>query len=240
VRTVSPTKVNEARFGYNSLFNNITQQLAGKENVNKELGMPVSPSDPNSFGVPNISLAQNLASFGNPTSSPFQINDKYYQFADNFSWVIGKHSLRFGGEYRYNMFPQIGNEFPRGQFLFNSQYTNMVTPSGGGTGGYTGAEFMMAHIYDALVAVSLAQADFRSSEWATYIDDTWRIRPNLPLSLGFRWEVAQPLLDAAGLQPNIQLQQPLPNQADVSDPALQPVFVRTGTSGGFYDGINFR
>ena len=42
--------------------------------------LPVSPSDPNSFGVPNISLAQNLASFGNPTSSPFQINDKYFPF----------------------------------------------------------------------------------------------------------------------------------------------------------------
>ena len=116
--------MNEARFGYNSLFNNITQQLAGKENVNAELDMPVQPTDPNSFGIPNISLAQNLASFGNPTSSPFQINDKYYQFVDNFSWVIGKHSLRFGGEYRYNEFPQLGNEFPRGQFYFDSQYTN--------------------------------------------------------------------------------------------------------------------
>ncbi len=42
VRTLSPTKVNEARFGYNNLFNNITQQLAGKENVDAELGMPVA------------------------------------------------------------------------------------------------------------------------------------------------------------------------------------------------------
>ena len=83
------------------------------------------------------------------------------------------------------------------------------------------------------------KADFRSSEWASYIDDTWRVSPKLTLSLGFRWEVSQPLLDAAGLEPNIQLQQPLPNQANVSDPALQPVFVRTGT-GNFYDGINFR
>jgi hypothetical protein len=240
VRTLSPTKVNEARFGYNSLFNNITQQLAGKENVNQELGMPVSPSDPNSYGIPNISLAQNLTSFGNPTSSPFQINDKYYQAVDNFSWVIGKHSLRFGGEYRYNEFPQIGNEFPRGQFLFDSQYTNKVTPSGGGSGGYTGADMLLGATYDAIVAVSLAQADFRSSEWAAYIDDTWRIHPHLTVSLGFRWEVSQPLLDAAGLEPNVQLQQPLPNQADVSNPALQPVFVRTGNSGSFYDGINFR
>ena len=76
-------------------------------------------------------IAQNLTGFGNPTSSPFQINDKYFEWVDNFSWVIGKHSLRFGGEYRYNEFPQLGNEFPRGQFYFDSQFTNTVTPSGG-------------------------------------------------------------------------------------------------------------
>ncbi len=240
VRTLSPTKVNDARFGYNSLFNNITQQLAGKENVNQELGLPVVPTDPNSFGIPNISLSQNLSGFGNPTSSPFQINDKYFEAVDNFSWVIGKHSLRFGGEYRYNEFPQIGNEFPRGQFIFDSQYTNKVTAAGGGSGGYTGADFLLGDTYDAIIAVSLAQSDFRSSEWASYIDDTWRIHPHLTLSLGFRWEVSQPMLDKTGLEPNVQLQQPLPNQADVSDPNLQPVFVRTGTSGNFYDGINFR
>jgi hypothetical protein len=240
VRTISPSKVNEARFGYNSLFNNITQQLAGKEDVNAELGSPVKVTDPNSWGIPNISLAQNLASFGNPTSSPFQINDKYLEFIDNFSWVTGKHSLRFGGQYRYNQFPQLGNEFPRGQFLFNSQFTNTVTPSGGGSGGYTGADFLLGNTYDAIVAVSLAQADFRNSEWATYIDDTWRIHPHLTLSLGLRWEVAQPLYDAAGFEPNVQLQQPLPNQANVPDLSKHPVFVRTGSGGNFYDGINFR
>ena len=241
IRTLSPTKVNEARFGYNSLFNNITQQLAGKENVNQELGMPVVPTDPNSFGIPNINfLNGNLATFGNPTSSPFQINDKYFEFVDNFSWVIGKHSLRFGGEYRYNQFPQLGNEFPRGQFYFDGRYTNMVTASGGGTGGFSGADMLLGDPYEAIVAVSLARADFRSSEWAAYIDDTWRLHPHLTLSLGLRWEVSQPLLDAAGLQPNVQLQQPLPNQANVPDLSKHPVFVRTGTSGSFYDGINFR
>jgi hypothetical protein len=239
VRTFSPTKVNEARFGYNSMFNNITQQLAGKENVNQELGMPVQPTDPNSYGIPNISLAQNLASFGNPTSSPFQISDKYFQGVDNFSWIIGKHSLRFGGEYRYNEFPQVGNEFPRGQFYFDSQYTNQVTPTGGGTGGYTGADLLLGDTYDAIIAVSLAKADFRNSEWAAYLDDTWRVTKKLTLTLGLRWEVAQPLLDKEGLEPNVQLQQSLPNVANVPNLALHPVFVRTG-AGNFYDGINFR
>jgi len=243
VWTVSPTKVNDARFGYNSLFNNITQQLAGVENVDQELGIPVTITDKNSWGIPNISMnAQNLTGFGNPTSSPFQINDKYLEWTDNFSWVTGKHSLRFGGEYRYDEFPQLGNEFPRGQFYFDSQFTNTVTPTSATAatqgGGYTGADFMLGDSYDGIIAVALASADFRASEFAAYLDDTWRVRRNLTITYGLRWELAQPLLDKSGHEVNVELQQPLPNQADVPNMALHPVYTRTG-SGGFYDGINF-
>jgi len=244
VRTISPTKVNEARFGYNSLFNNITQQLAGIRNVNDELKTPFKVTDENSWGIPNIGLAQNLSSFGNPTSSPFQIDNKYFQFQDNFSWTIGKHSLRMGGEYRYNKFPQVGNEFPRGQFYFDGRYTNTITATSATaatqTGGYTGADFMLGHTYNAIAAVSLVQADFRSSEWAAYIDDSWKISPHVTLSLGLRWEVAQPLLDALGRVPNVKVTftNP-PNVANIQDPNVHPVFVRTG-QGDFYQDINFR
>ncbi len=244
VRTLSPTKVNEARFGYNSLFNNITQQLAAKEDVNALIGTPVKVTDPNSWGIPNIGFqTQNLTGFGNPTSSPFQINNKYFQFVDNFSWIIGKHSLRMGGEYRYNKFPQIGNEFPRGQFLFSSQFTNTITATGPTTatqsGGYVGADFMMGYMNNAIAAVSLVQADFRSSEWAVYVDDSWKVKPHLTISLGLRWEVAQPMFDALGRVPNVQINMPLPNIANVQDQSLHPVYVRAG-SGDFYEGIAFR
>ena len=243
VRTLSPTKVNEARFGYNGLFNNITQQLAGVEDVSGQIGVPVKVTDKNSWGVPNISLAQNLTSFGNPTSSPFQINNKYYQFVDSFSWVLGKHSLRMGGEYRINQFPQLGNEFPRGQFLFNGQFTNTITPTGATTatqsGGYTGADFLLGTPNNSIIAVALASADFRNHEWAAYFDDTWRLSPRLTVTMGLRWEVMQPLFDKAGNQVNVQLNQSLPNVANVSDLSKHPVYVRAG-SGTFYDGVQFR
>ncbi len=237
VRTLSPTKVNEARFGYNSLFNNITQQLAGTENVDSELGIPVQVTDKNSWGIPNIQLSNNLTSFGNPTSSPFQINDRIYQGVDNFSWVIGKHALRVGGEYRYNEYPQLGNEFPRGQFFFTGQFTNTVTATAQ-TGGYSGADFLMGDMNNSIIAVALASANFTNNEWAAYVDDTWRVRPHLTLSLGLRWEVAQPLMDASGHEVSVQLNSPLSPTANVQNLSLHPVYVRAG-SGNFYDGLDF-
>ena len=85
------------------------------------------------MGHSQYQLSNNLTSFGNNTSSPFTIDDKVYQFVDNFSWVIGKHSLRLGGEYRYNQFPQVGNEFPRGQFFFNGSSPAIRTRSAAAT-----------------------------------------------------------------------------------------------------------
>ena len=237
VRVFSPTKVNEARFGYSSLFNNITQQLANVENVDAEIGVPVTVTDKNSWGIPNIQLANNLTSFGNPTSSPFQINDKVYQGVDNFSWTIGKHSLRMGGEYRYDQFPQLGNEFPRGQFFFNGQFTNTITPTSQ-TGGYSGADFLMGNIQNSIIAVALASAKFTNSEWAAYIDDTWKVLPHLTITAGLRWEVAQPMKDGSGNEVSVKLNTTLPNVANVTDPNLQPVYVRAG-NGNFYQGLAF-
>jgi hypothetical protein len=180
-----------------------------------------------------------LTSFGNATASPFTIDDKYYQIVDNFSWIHGKHSFRFGGEYRYNEFPQVGNEFPRGQFFFPGNYTQTNSVTNAQSGGYSGADFLLGYTTRVDIAVALASADFRSSEWAAYLDDTWKVTPHLTISAGLRWEMAQPLLDKSGREVNIQLNQALPFTANVQDPTKRPVLVRAGT-GNFYDGIDFR
>lgn len=236
-RVFSSSKINEFRFGYNSMFNNITQELAGITNVNEKIGTPVKVDDPNSWGVPNISLSgSTLSSFGNDANGPFTIDDKIYQAVDNFSWIAGKHSFRFGGEYRYNQFLQIGNEFARGRFTANGSFTgNGNTLSGG----YNGADFLLGALSTIESAVALAKGDFRNYEMSLYVDDTYKLTPRLTINWGLRYELAPPFLDKFGLEPNYDIRQALPSIANDPNTNAHPVLVRTGR-GDFYEGLAFR
>lgn len=236
-RVFSSSKVNEFRFGYSYLYNNISQELSGVQNVNEAIGTPIKITDPNSWGIPNISMSgSTLNTFGNDANGPFSIDNKIYQLVDNFSWVKGKHSFRFGGDWRYNQFLQVGNEFARGRFTFNGAFTSNANTQ---QGGYNGADLLLGTPNVIESAVALAQGDFRNSEWGLYFDDTYKIHPRLTLNIGLRWEVAQPLLDKFALQPNFQLRQNLPATPNEPDASKHPVLVRTG-NGDFYEGLDFR
>src|SRR6185503_14975822 len=95
------------------------------------------------------------------------------------------------------------------------------------------------YMNNSIIAVALVSSDFRNSEWATYIDDTWKVSPRLTITAGLRWEVAQPMLDASGRGVNIQTNESLPSVATVADMSKHPVYVRTG-KGDFYEGVDFR
>lgn len=236
-RVFSASKVNEFRFGYSSIYNNISQELAGTLNVNEKLNTPIKVTDPNSWGIPDVNLTgSTLNRFGNDANGPFTIDNKVYQAVNNFSWITGKHSFRFGGEYRYNQFLQVGNEFARGRFTFSGSFTGNANTL---AGGYNGADFLLGSPTQIEAAVALAKGDFRNSELAFYVDDTYKMTRRLTVTWGLRYEFAQPLLDKFGLEPNFQRRQALPSTPNIADASLHPVFVRTGT-GDFYEGLDFR
>jgi hypothetical protein len=78
-RVISNNKVNEARFGYSSIYYVIAQQLAGVEDVDKEIGVPIPLPTPNLWGVPAVGLTNNLTGFGNSTNGPYTIDNKYFE-----------------------------------------------------------------------------------------------------------------------------------------------------------------
>ena len=235
-RVFSPTKVNEARFGINKFYNNIGPLLAGVTCVVCQLGLPgLDATNSATWGIPQIRNMPGFSGWGDDTNGPYVLQDAIFQGLDNFSWVIGKHSLRMGGEIRRDRYNQLGNEFARGAFSFSGiQTANPNTL----TGGYPMAAYMLGVNSEVDGTVALAFEQMRGTSGAAYIDDTWRVSPTLTLDLGLRYELTPPFYDKSQHETNMQ-QPVFAGSANITDPALQPTEVRAGTNGNYYQGLSF-
>ncbi len=147
----------------------------------------------------------------------------------------GKHSLRFGGEYRWDVYNNSGNQFSRAAFNFNGLYT--ANPQGL-VSGNSAADILLGTMSRTDLAIGIAAWDFKANSLASYIDDTYKVTSKLTVTLGMRWEVVQPWKDSLQNSVNYQFRTSLPAAVNV-DPSLHPAFVRTG-KGDFYQGLDFR
>ena len=234
-RIFSPTTVNEFRFGINSFYNAVAPNLACKQNVVAQLGLPgLSSTNCETWGIPNMRNLGEISGWGDDTNGPYILNDAIGQVIDNFSWIKGKHSFRFGGEVRRDRYNQLGNEFPRGAFNWGSSSTS--NPNGN-TGGYGFAGFLLGAPTEVDGAYGIAFEQLRATSQAYYFDDTWRAASNLTISMGLRYELTPPYNDRSGHEANIQLPF-FAGFSGVTNPALQPTDVRSGT-GNYYDGLPF-
>ncbi len=238
-RTISPTLVNEARFGYTRLSNSLGTYSAYNVDTVSAVGIPgLQSGAPVSWGVPFASFAgDGFQAIGDAQDGPYAINDNTLQLVDNVSWTHGKHHVRFGFEYSRQNFNQVGNQFSRGQFAFQPNATQSSTL----TGGDAFAEFLLGDLYQSIVAVALAQAKFQRNAETAFVDDTWKVTPKVTLSLGLRYELTPPWTNTL----NNQFTAFVPHiQATSTPPASEtPYMVRQGNCTDPYAGpppINIR
>ncbi|HXK03581.1 MAG TPA: TonB-dependent receptor [Verrucomicrobiae bacterium] len=231
-RTISPSLVNEARFGYSRLSNSLGTYSAYNVDSVTAIGIPnLQPGAPVSWGVPFASFAgDGFVAIGDTQDGPYFIDDNTTQVVDNVSWTRGKHSLRFGFEYNRQNFNQMGNQFSRGQFAFQPN----ATQSSSKTGGDAFAEFLLGDIYQSIVAVALANAKFQRNAEAAFVDDTWKVTPKLTLTVGLRYELTPPWTNTLNNQFTVFMPQILAvSNAPVS---TTPYMVRQGQCSDPYAG----
>jgi hypothetical protein len=145
------------------------------------------------------------------TNLPQGRNTPVRQISDNFTWVKGRHTLRFGGEYRMI----LANSFfynvviPLVQLGTNSSNSNGITAALF-TGGISSGDLTRANtIYNAITGMlgSVQQGFNHTSPTsgfvprvprtitpiqhniAVYFQDNYKFRPNLTLTYGVRWEL---------------------------------------------------
>lgn len=140
----------------------------------------ISPIQPSLEGVPYITF--NNFSVGVPQVTTRQYNNSF-QWLDNFSRVIGTHSLKFGGQFHYDQINERNLAAENGQYGFSGSET-----------GIDFADFLIG-APDSLTQASPQLLDSRSKYYALFAQDSWRVTSNLVFNYGLRWEASMPWYD---------------------------------------------
>lgn len=147
------------------------------------------------FGGPSVSIAS-VSAYGLPNALPRPAfpNENRYQIADTLSWTIGRHSIKAGYDINY-IHEVLINLFQGGgiyQYTGSAQtaFSNWVTDV---TGTNLGDGLTGRH-YNSFVQVTdpitgSGKDDFYDNDYAGFVQDNWKVRSNLTLNLGVRYEI---------------------------------------------------
>ncbi|MCX6592599.1 MAG: TonB-dependent receptor [Acidobacteria bacterium] len=185
VHVFSPTLINEFRAGVNRLV-----QPRLQEDVKADF--PALPgaffdSIPDNTGLPSTSVT-GFSRLGGATNLPSNRADTTYQIVNNLSWITGKHSVKFGIEWR--QFQSSNNQSSGGRGSLN--FTGATTAL---TSGYPLADMLLG--LPTSTSRNPYQPFFynRQGSWNWFVQDDYKITPHLTLNVGLRWEYISPLTE---------------------------------------------
>jgi len=156
-------------------------------------------------GVPFVQLNGGF-SIGNNFGGQLPQIGNTFQVSDNFSKIVGNHSFKFGGDVRYQKFDQLLYFDVNGQIVFNSD-SNICGPANPNLAPncspVSGDDLGFSSPYpDYLLglATDMAQGSaqhelIRSKSVYLFAQDSWKVRPNVTLNYGVRWELNTPQAD---------------------------------------------
>jgi hypothetical protein len=176
--------VNEFHASYMRANNDLGQPEGGKgislasQGFVTGPGTPgIVPLNPAGEGVENIVF--NAFSIGTNANELKQVNNTF-QILDNVSKVFHDHTLRFGGEFHYD---QVNSD-PLAQFNGNFLFTGSET-------GSDFADFLLG-VPSQYNQSQLNPFYGRNKYLGIFAQDSWRLRPNLVLTYGLRWDRIEP------------------------------------------------
>jgi len=204
VHPFSSAWLSETRLGFNRVANAVNQQGA-TSNLNKAVGLPEVSANPRDYGLSEITVTGDSV-LGNDLTSPQHGVTNDYQFLEQGAYARGRSVLKFGGDFRILQQNAFRDVESRG-FL---QFLGAVT------------ENPLADLLLGLPTVSGAATldnpqHLRTHSYDFFVQENFRVRPNLALHFGVRYEYNSPGVDAQ-------------NRANLFDLATHSL-VQVGTNG---------
>jgi hypothetical protein len=177
----SANAINVARFTYNRILAN---PAATSGLLNADYGINLPHNIPAATGLANIAIA-GFAPLGD-VQQPFveRVND-VFQFSDDFTWVRGRHSMKFGVDIRKEHMVIAFVNRPNGDFTFTGVHT-----------GHAAADFLLGLPAQFRRTTANSIQDGTGWLYAAYAQDEFRVTSRVTLSYGLRYELPKPFVDA--------------------------------------------
>jgi hypothetical protein len=194
-KTVGSTAVNEARISFfRTALNkdNPAGSFASLSSLGFVTGagtLGIVPLAGYKEYVPQTMFSQLGLNIGVPTLNTFQ-PDTTYAASDVFSKARERHTWKFGGEFRYLQVNERNFANPNGGFTFDGTVT-----------GSDVADFLLGATSTTNAPYTQAAEQFldsRTRYGGAFAQDSWKVKSNLTLNLGLRWEVSMPWYDTQG------------------------------------------
>jgi hypothetical protein len=187
---IRPNLINDLRFGYTRAnFTFSYPEAAQGDTIVKSAGILGLPGPPKNGlgGVPVVYIGDLLGGQTNPYGHPRVNKNTTTEIGDNLSWILGRHTMKFGFEFRKlsyqdNITFNLGDEY--GDYFYN----------GSDAQGF--ATFLQGRVDDAVQAQNGPDGQPYGYHVGGFGQDEWRIRPNFTLTFGLRYEVNTPFNDA--------------------------------------------
>lgn len=198
----SGSKINTLSAAVSRLSMDHTSQNDNVNNYVGELGISgVGYGGPGAWGAPWFAV-QGYTGIGDTyAATPMHAWDTILEFRDMLSWQVGRHGIKFGGDFHRYWWPMWGFFQNRGYY----QYTNGYTTDLGFNDG-TGSA--LASLLLSLPTVKQRQAgvpQMNLNNWGLdgFIEDSWQIDSRTTLNLGLRYEYTDPLYDVGYTNTNL-------------------------------------
>lgn len=203
---ISPTWLNEFRFGWSSVKFLMTpiDYLANPANA---VGLPGINLNDATSAMTQLAF-QNIRNLGANGNQPLITNQNDFQIFDNVTWIKGKHTVKMGGSITLRSREILNADTIVGNFSFNNNMTSNCSGQGpgcaiNGNTGFDVASFMLGlvnvktrNLFDANTYTE------KRPEYALYVQDDFRLTNRLTLNLGLRWDVYPPWIEKDDRQSN--------------------------------------
>jgi hypothetical protein len=202
---VSPRLVNEARFAFNRVSQQVIQEGRGAS-VNRQVGLPELSQNARDFGLSFITV-QGLSPLGDEFNNPQASTTNLFQLLDNVNYARGSHLVKFGFDFRHLQQDAFRDVQSRGFLTFTNQFLT----------GNALADLLLGFPFITGGARLDNPQRLRSESYNFYANDSWRATPRLTVTAGLRYELNSPPVDAD-------------DRANLYDPATRTL-VPVGTGG---------